>query len=332
METLSLSIQELTSLPLKLTPFSARELFFLKEAPCDIFCEKGGTFFKLIDSGTPINLNLIKKILDQRIVKLFSFGTDRPKIVSELQGELQRVSRGLSIGDPFSNGKKLLNLLSMNLGQIYTHPTDDETFMLQVQCVKNFSEFMSKDLEVASRLYKEYLTQKYHFIYAQPLVATLLLSTFLQYGRFFSEREKEALILTSYFKDVGMSTIAPDKLTKQSLSPEEKLEILGHSEQSIRLLQGRLPVGPSYFEIIRNHHTYGLLNEEMIEDNDLITGIETLLIISLDIVGAMTSHRPYREAVPLFNTLDYVKKLIGDHYPQEFKLMVQFFKKFMVQS
>jgi HD-GYP domain-containing protein (c-di-GMP phosphodiesterase class II) len=48
----------------------------------------------------------------------------------------------------------------------------------------------------------------------------------------------------------------------------------------------------------------------------------------MDIIAAIISERPYRKPGKLFDALELTKKMVGNQYPQEFKLIVFFFKTF----
>ena len=68
--------------------------------------------------------------------------------------------------------------------------------------------------------------------------------------------------------------------------------------------------------------------EEYIPDEEFLSGIESATISFIDILVAMTTERPYRESVSTFTALEFIKKVISDEYPQEFKSLVVFIKNF----
>jgi HD-GYP domain-containing protein (c-di-GMP phosphodiesterase class II) len=53
-----------------------------------------------------------------------------------------------------------------------------------------------------------------------------------------------------------------------------------------------------------------------------------MLVTVMDVISAMISGRPYRKASSLYESLDLIKLLIADQYPQEFKLIVTYFRSF----
>jgi len=61
---------------------------------------------------------------------------------------------------------------------------------------------------------------------------------------------------------------------------------------------------------------------------DIIFGLESTLVSVFDILVAMTTDRPYRKGLSLFQSLELIKKMMADDYPQEFKALVIFLKQF----
>jgi HD-GYP domain-containing protein (c-di-GMP phosphodiesterase class II) len=57
-------------------------------------------------------------------------------------------------------------------------------------------------------------------------------------------------------------------------------------------------------------------------------GIESTLVAVFDILVAMTNDRPYRKGLSLYQSLEVIKKMMADEYPQEFKALVVFLKQF----
>ena len=65
---------------------------------------------------------------------------------------------------------------------------------------------------------------------------------------------------------------------------------------------------------------------------DILTGFETMMVSITDVIAAMVSERPYRPSLPVYRSLEYVKLLIADQYPSEFRLLVSYFKQFYSTS
>jgi HD-GYP domain-containing protein (c-di-GMP phosphodiesterase class II) len=53
-----------------------------------------------------------------------------------------------------------------------------------------------------------------------------------------------------------------------------------------------------------------------------------MVVAVFDILVAMTSDRPYRKGMSLYQSLELIKKIMADDYPQEFKALVVFLKQF----
>jgi hypothetical protein len=132
-----------------------------------------------------------------------------------------------------------------------------------------------------------------------------------------------------------MSSIPVEKFQLEDLSEHEKQILAGHARQSVRILKGRIPLGPAYLQIIANHHMFSHLGIEKyqapLEDeedlqNQTVLGFETMMVSVTDIVAAMISKRPYRSEKKVKESLELVKLLIADQYPQEFKSIVLYFK------
>jgi hypothetical protein len=108
-----------------------------------------------------------------------------------------------------------------------------------------------------------------------------------------------------------------------------------HANFSFDLLEGRLPISKNNLTIIKYHHFLNDKmknivgkNPEITREPDLILGFESTLVAVFDILVAMTSDRPYRRGMPLYQALEVIKKLMADDYPQEFKALVIFLKNF----
>ena len=130
-----------------------------------------------------------------------------------------------------------------------------------------------------------------------------------------------------------------------SESDSDKKILADHAQNSLDILENRLPLSPNYLNIIAHHHAFSIINKEIHHHSEVelstqlinpehsfekpfMIGTETVLICTLDIVAAMITTRPWREAEKLFDALGLVKKLISDDFPQEFKYIVTYFKNF----
>ena len=125
-----------------------------------------------------------------------------------------------------------------------------------------------------------------------------------------------------------MSAIPTPKYDSIQLSDEDKILLLKHPAHSVTILAGRLNLRPTYLKIIENHHLFTLLQNRINPAEDILSGFETMMVSITDVIAAMVSERPYRPSLPVFRSLEYVKLLIADQYPSEFRLLVSYFKQF----
>ncbi|MCO4795617.1 MAG: hypothetical protein KC493_18000 [Bacteriovoracaceae bacterium] len=329
------------SLGYQLTPISIRELLYIDSAPETIYGLENGLYRPLIAANKKINKDILKQLISAGHVRLFVDRKKRHLLIDMIQEKLTKVTRSLSIGDPVENGRSQMNLLTVHFEYVYGNITDDDILNKHFQFSKNLCSFLLANSEKLEKLYLEYRKQKHHFIFSQPLLASLLLLGVLKNTRVFSAKEMELLFLTSYFKDIGMSSIPVEKYDDENLSKEDKKRLVNHAETSVEILEGRVPLSPSHMEIIKNHHAFSLLNKELNHDIEIDTpqgddnidrpvlvGSETVLICSMDIIAAMVTPRPWREAENLFKVLDLVRVLISDDFSGEFKTIVSYFKNF----
>ncbi|MCF8060172.1 MAG: hypothetical protein K9K67_12805 [Bacteriovoracaceae bacterium] len=322
-------------LTLQVVPISIRELLFISTAPCDIFGIKNQLFHRTLRKGVFTNKPLLRDLISKGQVHLFVKREDRHLIIDTAQKNLLNVTRSLSVGNAVEKGRSAMNLLTINMGYLYEDPTNDKHLKLQHQCAKNLAYFLINRINILEPLQKDFIKQKHHFIYAQPLIASIFLLGLMKYSQLYSDQEIENLFITSYFKDIGMSSIPAEKYDQDNLSENEKELLSRHAQHSVQILRGRLPLSPNHINIIQHHHSFSLLKNEFQlnlkskeQSGELIAGFETMLITVMDVISAMITGRPFRRPTKLFESLDLIKILIADQYPQEFRLIVSYFKSF----
>jgi response regulator RpfG family c-di-GMP phosphodiesterase len=318
----------------KLYPVSMRELMQLTKATCDIYTYSENYYHLQIRKEAALNHHYLRDLIAAGKTEFFVYKQEHLTIKEEIQKQLTLVTRSLSVGSAVDNARQQMNLLTIHMSYLYHYPTDDNLLAIQYQCAKNLAYFLIKNINYHEKLYKEFLKQRHHFIYAQPLIASLFTLGMLKFSKKFNDQEIEALFITSYFKDIGMCSLPEATYEKDNLSPDEK-ELMGtHAKLSVEILRDRLPLSPHHFHIIENHHSFSLLksNFDIIPrrhaDKKVIFGFETVSISVMDIIAAAIHGRPFREPIKVFDALALVKNLIVDKYPQEFKMMVGYFKKF----
>lgn len=323
-------ILEQNALNYTLTPIAFREIFFLPSTPCDIFAHQDGLFKVIINKNSELSNTLLKELLQKGFANLFVREEDRISLRLAQQENLRNVTRALSIGDPLEKAKLQTNLLTLNLNYLYEDPTNDDLLALQIQSAKNLSTFLYNKPQIHEALFREFLKQGHHYIFAQPFISTLFLLGVMKNSRLYVDKDIELFFLTSYLKDIGMSAIPVEKYNQENLDDHDKQLLASHPELSVNILKGRAPLPPNHLKIIENHHIYSTLTNKLnlVDDSSTIFGFETMMISAMDTVAAMTTDRPFRKAESLFKSLDLIRLLIGEQYPNEFKLIVFYFKNF----
>lgn len=329
------SYTEQNRLSLKLKPILVGELYLAKRLRHPVFIFKNGAFHPVINESTVPTKDQINTLIKNSHREVYVYPEDIQDIKKNLESALIKVTRSLSVGDPVENGTKDLKLLSLNLGGLYENPHNDELLMLQFQSSQNLSKFLLDNKKYQPYFYQNLIRENFHFTLSQPMLSSVLLLSFLQSIHLFHDKEVENLFLASYLKDIGISMIPGDKYDLKTLTTKDQELFANHADFSFDLLEGRVPLSKNYLTIIKHHH---FLNDKMKEllsrdkkkkgEPDIIFGIESTLVSVFDILVAMTSDRPYRKGMTLYQSLELIKKMMADDYPQEFKALVVFLKQF----
>lgn len=321
-------------LPLKLKPILVGELHLAKKLNKPAYIFRSGAFIPVINEGSTPSREVINTLIRNSFLEVFVFEEDLAEIKKNLEAALIKITRSLSVGDPVENGTKDIKLLSLNLGGLYRNPHNDELLMLQFQSSQNLSKFLMENKKLQPQFYESLQNENFHYTLAQPMLSSLMLLSFLQSIHLFHDKEVENLFLASYLKDIGISMIPDSKYDLKTLTDRDKDMFASHADYSYDLLEGRVPLSKNYLTIVRNHH---FLNEKIkdlalkrktMKENETIMGIESTLVAVFDIIVAMTSRRPFRNERTMYQTLEVVKKLMADDYPQEFRALVVFLKQF----
>lgn len=323
-------------LGLKLKSILVGELYLAKKLKHPVYVYKGGSFHPVIGEGAVPTKEQISALIKNNHREVYVFPEDIDEIKKNLETALTKVTRSLSVGDPLDNGTKDLKLLSLNLGGLYQNPHNDELLMLQFQSTQNLSKFLMENKRLQPLFYQNLIKENFHFTLSQPMLSSMLMLSFLQSIHLFHDREVENLFLASYLKDIGISMIPGDKYDLKTLTTRDQELFADHADFSFELLEGRIPLSKNYLTIIKHHH---FLNDKMKEllvkdpkkkktEPEIIFGIESTLVAVFDILVAMTSERPYRKSMTLYQSLELIKKMMADDYPQEFKALVVFLKQF----
>lgn len=322
-------------LSLKLKSILVGELYLAKKLKHPVYIFKNGFFHPVINEGGMPTKDQINALIKNAHREVYVFPDDIDEIKKNLESALTKVTRSLSVGDPLENGAKDLKLLSLNLSGLYQNPHSDELLMLQFQSTQNLSKFLMENKRLQPHFYQNLIKENFHFTVSQPMLSSMLMLSFLQSIHLFHDKEVENLFLSSYLKDIGISMIPGDKYDLKTLTTRDQELFANHADFSFELLEGRIPLSKNYLTIIKHHH---FLNDKMKEllvkdrkkksEPEIIFGIESTLVSVFDILVAMTSERPYRKGMSLYQSLELIKKMMADEYPQEFKALVVFLKQF----
>lgn len=321
-------------LSLKLKPILVGELYLSKKLKNPVYVFKNGAFLSVLNEGSLPSKEQITNLIKNNHREVYLYQEDIDAIKKNLEMALVKITRSLSVGDPLENGTKDIKLLSLNLGGLYQNPHNDELLMLQFQSSQNLSKFLIENKRYQPQFYQNLTNENFHFIHAQPMLSSMLLLSFLQSIHLFHDKEIENLFLASYLKDIGIGMIPGDKYDLKTLSSRDQELFADHADFSFDLLEGRIPLSKNYLTIIKHHH---FLNDKMKDliskdkskrDPDIIFGLESTLVAVFDILVAMTSDRPYRKSKSIYQSLELIKKMMADDYPQEFKALVVFLKQF----
>lgn len=329
------SYSEQHRLSLKLKPILVGELYLARKLKHPVFIFKNGVFHPVVNEGSVPSKEQINSLIKNSHREVYVYPDDIQEIKNNLESALIKVTRSLSVGDPLENGTKHLKLLSLNLGGLYQNPHNDELLMLQFQSTQNLSKFMLENKKFQPLFFQNLIRENFHFTLSQPMLSSVLLLSFLQSIHLFHDKEVENLFLASYLKDIGISMIPGDKYDLKTLTTRDQELFANHADFSFDLLEGRIPLSKNYLTIIKHHH---FLNDKMKEllqkdkkkkkEPEIIFGIESTLVSVFDILVAMTTDRPYRKGMSLYQSLELIKKMMADDYPQEFKALVVFLKQF----
>ncbi len=322
-------------LNLKLKPIFVGQLLILESLEYPAFHFDGEKFNLVLESHEGITSEFISDYARNYSSDIFIYREDYQGLNLKLKDELTKLTRSLSIGDVKKNGIKQANFLSMQMDALYKDPLNDELLSNQFQNSKNFSQLLLNNKDIHKPIFKNINQGRYHYTYKQPLLSSVLLLGFLQSLKLFTEKEIEGFFLTSYFKDIGMSFIPREKFELAHLNNFDKKLFASHSKNSMEILKGRVPLSTAQLNLIKNHHylNYKIQaiasGNEVFQDSEFLTGVESALLSAIDILIAMTSDRPYRKGLSSFQALELLKKVISDDYPQEFKALVFYLKNFM---
>ncbi len=322
-------------LALKLRPLLTGELYLVGKLRRAVYVWTDGLFQQVIGADQVPSKERIRQLVREQVREVFVHPEDIENVREQLEIALIKVTRALSIGDPRENGHRAMKLMALNLTGLYQNPHDDELLMRQFQSTQNMAKFLMENRKLQASFFQDIAQENFHFTILQPMLSSILLLGFLQTTHMFHEREIETLYLTSYMKDVGIGLIPEDKYDNKGLTLDDQKLFAHHAEFSHDILDGRVPLTKNQLTIIKHHHFLNdrlkrILNPSTSrgEEQGMAFGLESTLVAVADIIVAMTSTRPYRPGLTLYQSLELVRKMIADEYPQEFRALVVYLRQF----
>ena len=315
------------NLSLKLQEVSYRDVLFVGNIPCDLYSIEDFLYEVIVSKGSSISRERLKEIYLQGYHRLFIHEDDKEAFSEKYKKLLLKTTRTLSIDKSLQKSTTQVNFLTHGLQKLYENPVDNTLLTLQLQGVQNLSKYLIEEKGVLPKIYHSIRKNNHYYLYAQPMASSLLLLGFLKMLKVFPEKEISSLFVASYFKDIGMGLIPTELQEKEKLTSLEKQLFEEHGGMSEEILKGRLNIPQSYINIIKNHHFIDKKNNSLHGEIEMITGIETTLIAAFDMLVAMTSSRPYRPALSLFESLHQVKGHMEKQYSPEFKALVLYMKE-----
>ena len=328
---------ELNSFVLDYKQIFLREVLNVEEPPCDLYILREGLPYRLHEKNIVLNNQTMRDWVEAGITKIFIKAREHKSLIAKQNDNLRTNTRSLSVGEPFEKARRQTALLASHLKFFYEDTSNDELLSLLYQSVRSFAHFLTDHMKIHHMTYSDFARQRHHYIHSQPVLSSLFLIGVLKQARIFSDKDIENLFVTSFFKDVGMTCIPFEKYGQKELDVADKQLLVNHAQNSVSILLNRIPISSNCFKIIENHHTFSTLTRELEhftpeQPQQLISGIETTLISITDIIAAMISERPYRPATSLFQSLDLIRELISNQHPQEFKLLITYFKNYFTKS
>lgn len=332
--TTELSAVARNRLNLNLKPIFIGQLMVMDSLSNPAYAYQEGEFVEILQPDEGITTDFVSKYAQLHSINIFIHEEDYENLNGHLKEELTKLTRSLSIGDVKKNATKQVNLLTMQMANLYKNPYNDELLTNQFQNSKNLGVLLSNNKDIHKDIYHNLTKQSYHYTHKQPLLSSIILLSFIQQLGTFSPTEVQSLFVTSYFKDIGMSFIPREKLELAVLNDFDKELFSEHAINSMKLLEGRVPLSQTQLNIIKNHHylnykIQALAKQETYNPGEeYLSGIESAMVSAMDILVAMTTDRPYRASISSYKALEVLKRVLADEYPQEFKSLVFFIKNF----
>lgn len=319
---------------LDLIPVSIEQLLTMDRTQGQIFINNNGVFRPIINALTVIKPIEVEQYYKRGNTVFYVSEADFKQIKNLLFLKLQETTRRLSVGDAVESGKNYLSCLLQNLSALYEDYHNQQLLSLIYQTSPSFTSYLQANKKVITDLYLFVCKERVHYLFKQPILSSLFLTSFIVKYNIFSNREIQDLFVISLLKDLGMCFLPREAWDKRNLDNYQQEALNKHSQNSVQLLKDRIPIHSSGLHIIEHHHFHNdtvrkFLKEQKIEqDQTLVHGIETTITAMADLICAMYSPRPYRKAYPLDTIKKITHLVLRDLYPEEDKLLISFVDHF----
>lgn len=306
------------------------DIMLLNSTQDGVYLFSRGNFEILLHPREMVYKDKVRQAIKHGFTTIFISYRDREEISKTIYQDLRINSRSLSIGDLAQNADKQLDLMASGLDHLYLNPDNDKLLELFHQSSNNLARFYQGNKDLIKNSFFKIFDKNIPFYQAQPFLSALLFMAYVSSNKIFSDKEVENLFLIGLIKDLGMGKIPGHKILINEFTEEEQLLMTGHAKTSVDLLQSRVPLNKTSFEIIKNHHYYHNLTIGAHNENApaALIGIETTLVSIFDYIAYMIQDKPFQKNISLFETLTIVKDLISDQYPHEYRALIIFLKNF----
>lgn len=319
---------------LNLVPVTIQQLLILERPIGQIFINTNGVYKAIFDPQAIIRPIEIEQYYKKGITQFYATEEDFNQIKNLMFQKLQDATRKLSVGDALESGTHYLLTLVQNLSILYEDYHNQKLLSLIFQTSPSFTVYLQANKKIITDLYKAISLERSHYLFKQPVLSSLFLTSFITQYNIFSTREVQDLFLISLLKDLGMCFLPREAWDLRDLDSHQQEALNKHTQNSVQLLKDRIPIHHSGLHIIEHHHFHNdtvrtfLKDQKVEQDPSLIHGIETTIVALSDLVCAMHSDRPYRKAY----SIDVIKKIthliLKDNYTEEDKLLIKFIDHF----
>ena len=263
----------------------------------------------LVSAGTPLTARLLERINQNNIYSVYIKD-------QHSTGEIERLVNPLLRQKGYSLVKKIFDAAGNTKPDGTPAPMPilgmmPELSALMDDIIYEMTGFKDKQLEYID------IKNVNSYLYSSA-VNVALLSVLIGWEMGLNNDMICQLFMGGIFHDIGMALLPKEVIyKKEALSMEDKRLILYHPEKGYEYLKDKHFLS-SYVRVVTlGHHEHidgsGYPNRKSGEEIHLLTQI----IGIADIYDAMTSDRPYRQALPVNEALEYIMSVADKHYSME---------------